>query len=235
MKHHISRGESIAKSMKDRFDYGQNPEKTQDGDLIRAYECDPATADAEFLLSKSKYKAITGREQKEVGTVYNLKQMAAALQFLQDNKLTEYLQLEQKTAEITDHFHALSDKIKSTEGAMRVNAELKAAVVDDAKTRPVFDGYKKAEYSKKYLAEHDTELALYRAAQATFKQLLNGGKLPRMDAIKAEGRELAEKKKATYGQYKAARKEMQDVVTAKTNIDHLLGLLDGQKNKEMER
>ena len=118
---------------------------------------------------------------------------------------------------------------------MRVNAELKAAVVDYAKTRPVFDGYKKANYSKKYLAEHEADLALYRAAQATFKRLLNGSKLPRMDALKAEGRELGEKKKAAYGKYRAARKELQEVVTAKANIDHLLGLLDGQKNKEMER
>lgn len=51
--------------MKDRFDYGQNPEKTQGGELILAYECDPKTADAEFLLSKAQYKAITGREQKK--------------------------------------------------------------------------------------------------------------------------------------------------------------------------
>lgn len=50
--------------MQDRFDYGKNPEKTLDGALIRSYECDPMTADAEFLLSKAKYKAITGREQK---------------------------------------------------------------------------------------------------------------------------------------------------------------------------
>lgn len=62
--HHISKGETIAQSMKDRFDYGQNPVKTRDGDLILSYECDPKTADAEFLLSKAKYKAITGREQK---------------------------------------------------------------------------------------------------------------------------------------------------------------------------
>lgn len=62
--HHISKGETIAQSMKDRFDYGQNPVKTRDGDLIVSYECDPKTADAEFLLSKAKYKAITGREQK---------------------------------------------------------------------------------------------------------------------------------------------------------------------------
>ena len=55
MTHHISKGETIAQSMKDRFDYGQNPEKTQGGELISAYECDHRTADAEFLLAKAKY------------------------------------------------------------------------------------------------------------------------------------------------------------------------------------
>jgi len=60
--HHISKGETVAQSLKDRFDYGQNPEKTQGGELISAYECDHRTADAEFLLAKAKYKAVTGRE-----------------------------------------------------------------------------------------------------------------------------------------------------------------------------
>lgn len=63
--HHISKGETIAQSLADCFDYGQNPDKTQQGELISAYMCDPETADAEFLLSKAKYKAITGREQKK--------------------------------------------------------------------------------------------------------------------------------------------------------------------------
>ena len=52
--HHISKGETVAQSLKDRFDYGQNPEKTQGGELISAYECDHRTADAEFLLAKAK-------------------------------------------------------------------------------------------------------------------------------------------------------------------------------------
>lgn len=56
---------TIMETLKDGFDYGKNPNKTCNGDLIIAYECDPATADAEFLLSKAKYKAITGREQKK--------------------------------------------------------------------------------------------------------------------------------------------------------------------------
>ena len=66
-------------------------------------------------------------------------------------------------------------------------------------------------------------------------RLLNGGKLPKMDALKAEYQKLAADKKAAYLEYRAAKKEMQEVTAAKANIDHLLGLTDGRKNKEMER
>ena len=74
--HHISRGETIAQSMRDRFDYGQNPDKTEQGELIMAYECDPRTADAEFLLTKARYKVVTGREQKRDADVlcYQIRQ-----------------------------------------------------------------------------------------------------------------------------------------------------------------
>ena len=41
------------------------------------------------------------------------------------------------------------------------------AVVDYAKTQPVFDGCKSARYSKKDLAAHEEELDTYRAARAS--------------------------------------------------------------------
>ena len=92
-----------------------------------------------------------------------------------------------------------------------------------------------AKYSKKYLAEHEAEIALYRAAQDTFRRVLSGTKLPKMDTLKAEYQKLAAEKRAAYKEYRAVRKDMQEVVTAKNNIDRLLGLTDAQKNKEMER
>ena len=74
--HHISKGETIAQSLKGRFDYGKNPDKTQGGELISSYQCDQQTCDAEFLLSKAKYKAVTGREQKRDADVlcYQIRQ-----------------------------------------------------------------------------------------------------------------------------------------------------------------
>ena len=65
MTRHIGSRKTIMKTLTDGFDYGKEPNKTRNGDLIIAYECEPATAESEFLLSKAKYMAITGREQKK--------------------------------------------------------------------------------------------------------------------------------------------------------------------------
>ena len=167
--------------------------------------------------------------------LYNLKQMAAALQFLQENGLTDYAELEAKTEAAVDNAHALAGELRAVERELGRTSELMGAVVQYAKTRPVFDGYKAARYSKKYLAQHEAELADYRAAKATMNELLDGEKLPKMDALKKKRRELAEQKKALTAQYRTAQKEMREIVTVKGNIDHLLGLTGGRADKEQAR
>ena len=167
--------------------------------------------------------------------LYNLKQMAAALQFLQENGLTDYAELEAKTEAAVDRAHALAGELRDVEEALGRTSALMGAVVQYAKTRPVFDGYKAARYSKKYLAQHEAELADYRAAKAAMNELLDGEKLPRMDALKKKRRELAEQKKALTAQYRAAQKEMREIVTAKGNIDHLLNFTGGRADKEQAR
>lgn len=67
------------------------------------------------------------------------------------------------------------------------------------------------------------------------KNILNGGRLPKMDALKKSRQELSAKKKAFYLEYRAAQKEMRELVTIKGNIDHLRGVTDGRENKEQER
>ena len=166
--------------------------------------------------------------------VYNLKQMAAALQYLQEQGLTEYAQLAARTEATVDRFHALAGELRETEAALKKTGELMGAMVRYAKTRPVFEGYKAARYSKKYLAEHEAELADYRAAKAAMNELLAGGKLPKMDALKRSHRELTERKKALYTEYRKAQRDMRQAVAVKTNIDHLLGMA-GHEKKAPER
>ena len=163
--------------------------------------------------------------------VYNLKQMAAALQYLQEHHLTDYAALTARTEAAVDHFHKLSDELRTTEEALSKTSELMAATVDYAKTRPVFDGYKAARYSKKYLAQHEAELATYRAAKDTMNTILNGAKLPKIEALKKSRRELAGQKKELYAEYRDAQRQMREAVAIKANIDHLLGITDERENK----
>lgn len=167
--------------------------------------------------------------------VYNLKQMAAALQYLQEHRFTDYEELAASTEAAVDRFHALAGELRGTEAALSKTSELMGAVVQYAKTRPVFDSYKAARYSKKYLAQHEAELADYRAAKATMSELLGGAKLPKMDMLKKERRELSEKKKALYAEYRKAQADMRQAVAVKANIDYLLGHTDGRENKAQER
>ena len=112
--------------------------------------------------------------------VYNLKQMAAALQYLQEHHLTDYAALTARTEAAVDHFHKLSDELRITEEALSKTSELMDATVDYTKTHPLFNGYKAARYS----TQHEAELATYRAAKDTMNTILNGAKLPKIEALK---------------------------------------------------
>ena len=53
---HKNKGKSVAACLKSRTDYAQNPDKTQQGELVSSYECSPLTVDEEFMLSKRQYE-----------------------------------------------------------------------------------------------------------------------------------------------------------------------------------
>ena len=71
---HVNKGKTLAQCLEARTDYAQNPEKTEKGELVTAYECDPMTCDEEFLLSKRQYRQYAGREQKGDVIAYQVRQ-----------------------------------------------------------------------------------------------------------------------------------------------------------------
>ena len=183
---------------------------------------------------QEKMRAGKGPAYARWATVYNLKQMAAALQYLQENNLMAYEDLASKAETATDRYHSLSGSLRDTEAAMNRNAGLKAAIVDYARTLPIFLEYQAQKYSNRYLAEHEADITVYRAAQATMRQLLGGQRLPKIDALKDEWQTLLAAKRSGYRQYRAAQKDMREVVAVKANIDHLLGITGRDINKEQE-
>ena len=71
---HKNKGKSVAACLKSRTDYVQNPDKTEQGELVSSYECSPLTVDEEFMLSKRQYELATGRRQKSDVIAYQVRQ-----------------------------------------------------------------------------------------------------------------------------------------------------------------
>ena len=71
---HAGKGRTVAQSLGDRTDYAKNPEKTEKGELVTAYGCDPFTVDEEFLLQKRTYEQIHGRRGNDSIIAYQIRQ-----------------------------------------------------------------------------------------------------------------------------------------------------------------
>ncbi len=69
---HKRKGRSLLYSIKGRTDYAMDPEKTEKGELVTAYGCDPMTVEEEFLLQKSIYNQVTGNTQKRDVIAYQI-------------------------------------------------------------------------------------------------------------------------------------------------------------------
>ena len=94
--------------------------------------------------------------------------------------------------------------------------------------------YRKAGYSKKFLAEHESEIILHKAAKQFFDEK-NLKKLPTVKSLQAEYAQLLSEKKAMYANYQRAREQMRSLQTAKANVDRILGETVPAEEKEQEK
>ena len=165
---------------------------------------------------------------------FNLKQMAQTVAYLQDHDLMDYAALTQRADAASAKYHELSDRIKSAETRMAEIAVLRTQIVNYVKTRDTYVAYRKAGYSKKFRAEHEADILLHQAAKRHF-DTLGVKKLPTVKALNAEYAKLLADKKAAYGDYRQAREEWKELLTAKANIDRILGMDAPDKTVQRER
>ncbi len=65
----------MGQCLKERTDYAKNDEKTEAGEYVSSYECDPDTVDLEFEITKNQYAVNTGRNPKEKDVIaYQIRQ-----------------------------------------------------------------------------------------------------------------------------------------------------------------
>ena len=149
---------------------------------------------------------------------HNLKEMSRTLIFLQENKIGSIEEMQERVDAATARYHELGDSIKVSEKRLAEIAVLKAHIVNYAKTRPVYDVYRKTGYSKHFLETHRTEIMLHKAAKAAFDEA-NLKTLPKVKELDAEYSKLLTEKKARYPDYRNAKEEMQELLRAQKNIE----------------
>ena len=149
---------------------------------------------------------------------YNLKEMSKTLIFLQENKIGSIEEMQERMDASTARYHELGDSIKASEKRLAEIAVLKAHIINYAKTRPVYDAYRKTGYSKRFLETHRTEITLHKAAKAAFDEA-NLKTLPKIKELDAEYSKLLTEKKARYPDYRKAKEEMQELLRAKRNVE----------------
>ncbi len=152
-----------------------------------------------LIDGQAKLDAGKGAGYAQWAKVYNLKQMALTVIYLQKNARTDYNELEAKTADAMAHFNTLSTQIKEVEKRMAEIAVLKTHIINYSKTRDVYAGYKAAGYSKKYLTEHESDIIIHKAAKKAFDEL-GMKKLPAVRSLQDEYAKLLTVKKSAYAE-----------------------------------
>jgi len=153
--------------------------------------------------------------------VYNLKEAAKTLMFLQDNGLTEYEVLAKKSDVVSKAFHETSDRLKAVEARLHEISSLQKNIGAYSKTWDVYKQYRDSGWSKKFYAGHEPEIIIHKAAKKHFDSL-GLTKLPSMQKLKQEYASLDAKKRKMYQNYRAEREEMNSLFRAKSNVDRLL-------------
>ena len=165
---------------------------------------------------------------------FNLKQMAQTVAYLQDHNLMDYAALTEKADAASARYHEISDRITAVETRMAEIAVLRTQIINYVRTRDTYVAYRKAGYSKKFKAEHEADILLYQAAKKHFDSL-GLKKLPTVKALNAEYAALLAEKKAAYGDYRQAKEEMRELLTARANIDRILGKEPEARNAQKEK
>jgi len=181
---------------------------------------------------QEKIKAGKGAGYESWARIFNLKEAAKTLLFLQENGIDSYDDLVEKAATASSNFSTLSKKIKDADARMAEISTLQKHIGAYSKTRGTFANYKASGYDKDFYESQRTDITLHRAAKQYFDSL-GLKKLPTIAALKQEYAALRAEKKKLYSGYRMAKDSMRELVIAKDNATKILGLsLQTQNTQE---
>ena len=161
-----------------------------------------------------------------------LKEAARTLNYLTENELLQYADLEKKVEDIHSSYERTGADLKVVEAQLRKVQPLIKNISTYQKLKPVYDAYSKTKNKPSFRAAHEAELVVFEAAKSTLLAMQDGEKLPSMKSLQAEQQRLLEEQQRLYDERARLKKEAKVIDTMKANVDDFLSPTLSQEHEK---
>ena len=161
-----------------------------------------------------------GYEYKAKLTI--LKEAARTLNYLTENNLLQYADLEKKAEDVHGSYARTGKELKDVEARLREVQPLIKNISNYQRLKPVYDAFQKAKDKPGFKAKHEAELVIFEAARSTLLAMQGDEKLPSLKTLQAEQQRLLEEQQRLYDERAKLKKEVKQIETIKSNVDTFL-------------
>lgn len=161
-----------------------------------------------------------GYEHKAKLTI--LKEAARTLNYLTENNLLQYADLEKKVEDVHSSYDRTGKELKGVEARLREVQPLIKNISNYQRLKPVYDAFQKAKDKLGFKAKHEAELVIFEAARSTLLAMQGDEKLPSLKTLQAEQQRLLEEQQRLYDERVKLKKEVKQIETIKSNVDTFL-------------
>ena len=161
-----------------------------------------------------------GYEHKAKLTI--LKEAARTLNYLTENNLLQYADLEKKVEDVHSSYDRTGKELKGVEARLREVQPLIKNISNYQRLKPVYDAFQKAKDKSGFKAKHEAELVIFEAARSTLLAMQGDEKLPSLKTLQAEQQRLLEEQQRLYDERATLKKEARIIDTMKANVDIFL-------------
>ena len=161
-----------------------------------------------------------GYEHKAKLTI--LKEAARTLNYLTENNLLQYADLEKKVEDAHSSYDRTGKELKGVEARLREVQPLIKNISNYQRLKPVYDAFQKAKDKSGFKAKHEAELVIFEAARSTLLAMQGDEKLPSLKTLQAEQQRLLEEQQRLYDERATLKKEARIIDTMKANVDIFL-------------
>ena len=161
-----------------------------------------------------------GYEYKAKLTI--LKEAARTLNYLTENNLLQYADLEKKVEDVHSSYNRTGKELKGVEARLREVQPLIKNISNYQRLKPVYDAFQKAKDKPGFKAKHEAELVIFEAARSTLLAMQGDEKLPSLKTLQAQQQRLLEEQQRLYDERAKLKKEVKQIETIKSNVDTFL-------------